>query len=189
MTRSIAAALTYEVADVSCSFLEFCAPSPGLCTERITDSMHEHALYLEDLYIGQRFTSDSYRMEEERIKAFAAEFDPQPFHLDQAAAQATIFGGLAASGWQTAAVAMRLLVTGGLPLGDGIIGLGGELAWPNPTRPGDILRVESEVIEIVPSRSKPNQPVARVKSSTPNQDTQPAYFFTPNCPLSKPRTH
>jgi acyl dehydratase len=139
---------------------------------------HKHALYLEDLYIGQRFTSDSYRMEEERIKAFAAEFDPQPFHLDQAAAQATIFGGLAASGWHTAAVAMRLLVTGGLPLGNGIIGLGGELAWPNPTRPGDILRVESEVIEIVPSRSRPNQAVVKVKSSTLNQDGQPVYVFT-----------
>jgi len=72
-------------------------------------------------------------MDEERIKTFAAEFDPQPFHLDDTAAQGTVFGGLSASGWQTAAAAMRLLVTGGLPLGDGIIGLGGELAWPNPT--------------------------------------------------------
>ncbi len=139
---------------------------------------HQPALYLEDLHLGQRFTSDSYRMEEERIKAFAAEFDPQPFHLDQAAAQATVFGGLAASGWHTAAVAMRLLVTGGLPLGNGIIGLGGELTWPNPTRPGDILRVESEVIEIVPSRSKPKQAVVKVKSTTLNQEGQPVYVFT-----------
>ena len=139
---------------------------------------HEQGLYLEDLYVGQRFTSDSYRMEEDRIKAFAAEFDPQPFHLDQTAAQATVFGGLAASGWHTAAVAMRLLVTGGLPLGNGIIGLGGELSWPNPTRPGDTLRVESEIIEIVPSRSKPNQAVVKVKSTTLNQDGKPVHGFT-----------
>ena len=139
---------------------------------------HESGLYLEDLYVGQRFTSGSYRMDEERIKAFAEEFDPQPFHLDQAAAHATIFGGLSASGWHTAAVAMRLLVTGGLPLGNGIIGLGGELAWPKPTRPGDTLRVESEVVDIVPSRSKPNQAVVKVKSTTLNQDGQPVYLFT-----------
>ncbi len=139
---------------------------------------HESGLYLEDLYVGQRFTSGSYRMDEERIKAFAEEFDPQPFHLDQAAAHATIFGGVSASGWHTAAVAMRLLVTGGLPLGNGIIGLGGELAWPKPTRPGDTLRVESEVVDIVPSRSKPNQAVVKVKSTTLNQDGQPVYLFT-----------
>jgi acyl dehydratase len=137
----------------------------------------EHGLYLEDLYVGQRFTSDIYRMDEERIKAFAAEFDPQPFHLDEAAAQATVFGGLTASGWHTAAVAMRLLVTGGLPLGNGIIGLGGELAWPKPTRPGDTLRVESEVVEILPSRSKPNQAIVKVKSTTLNQDGEPVYTF------------
>src|SRR5258708_40344133 len=123
---------------------------------------HESGLYLEDLYVGQRFTSGSYRMDEERIKAFAEEFDPQPFHLDQAAAQATIFGGVSASGWHTAAVTMRLLVTGGLPLGNGIVGLGGELAWPEPTTPADTLRVESEGVDIVPSRSTPNQSVATV---------------------------
>jgi acyl dehydratase len=138
---------------------------------------HAEGLYLEDLYVGQRFTSDTYQMDEARIKAFAAEFDPQPFHLDQAAAQGTLFGGLAASGWHTAAVAMRLLVTGGLPLGNGIIGLGGELAWPKPTRPGDTLRVESEVIEILPSRSKPNQAVVKVKSTTLNQDGEPVHTF------------
>ena len=129
---------------------------------------HEQRLYLEDLYVGQRFTSGTYRMDEERIKAFAAEFDPQPFHLDEAAAQATVFHGLCASGWHTAAVAMRLMVTGGLPLGNGIIGLGGELAWPKPTRPGDTLRVESEILEILSSRSKPNQAVVKVKSTMLN---------------------
>ncbi len=135
-------------------------------------------LYLEDLTVGRRFTSDTYRMEEDRIKAFAREFDPQPFHLDEAAAQASIFNGLAASGWHTAAVAMRLLVTGGLPLGNGIIGLGGDLAWPKPTRPGDTLRVESEILEILPSRSKPNQAVVKVKNSTLNQNDEPVYVFT-----------
>ena len=139
----------------------------------------EQGLYLEDLHVGQRFTSGTYRMDEERIKAFAAEFDPQPFHLDETAALGTVFGGLSASGWHTAAVAMRLMVTGGLPLGNGIIGLGGELAWPKPTRPGDTLRVESEILEILPSRSKPNQAVVRVKSTMLNQDGEPVYVFAP----------
>ncbi len=135
-------------------------------------------LYLEDLYVGQRFTSGLYRMEEERIKSFAAEFDPQPFHLDDTAAQATVFQGLSASGWHTAAVAMRLLVNGGLPLANGIIGLGGELAWPKPTRPGDTLRVESEVLEIVSSRSKPNQGIVKVRSTTLNQNGEAVHIFT-----------
>lgn len=138
----------------------------------------EQKLYLEDLYVGQRFTSNSYLIDEEQIKAFAAEFDPQPFHLDHSVAQMTVFGGLAASGWHTAAVAMRLLVTGGLPLGNGIIGLGGELSWPNPTRPGDTLHVESEIMEVVPSRSKPNQAIVKVKCTTTNQHGQPVHVFT-----------
>ena len=135
-------------------------------------------LYLDDLHVGQRFTSGSIRVDEERIKSFAEEFDPQPFHLDDAASRSTIFRGLAASGWHTAAIAMRLLVDGGLPLANGIIGLGGELAWPNPTRPGDTLHVESEVIEIAPSRSKPNQGVVKVRSTTLNQDGQAVHVFT-----------
>jgi len=135
-------------------------------------------LYLEDLRVGQRFTSGTYLMEADRIKAFAAEFDPQPFHLDEAAAEASVFRGLAASGWHTAAVAMRLLVTGGLPLANGSVGLGGEIAWPRPTRPGDMLHVESEVVEIVPSRSKPNQGVVTVKSQMLNQRGEPVYVFT-----------
>lgn len=135
-------------------------------------------LYLEDLHIGQRFMSGTYHISEAQIRAFAREFDPQPFHLDEAAAKASIFGGLAASGWHTAAVAMRLLVTGGLPLGNGIIGLGGDLAWPRPTRPGDTLHVESEVIEILPSRSKPNQAVVKVRSTTLNQSGEAVHVFT-----------
>jgi len=136
------------------------------------------ALYLEDLRVGQRFTSGSYHMDENGIKAFAAEFDPQPFHLDEAVAQTSIFRGLSASGWHTAAVAMRLLVTGGLPLANGIIGLGGELAWPKPTRPGDTLQVESEILEITPSRSKPNQGVVKVRSTALNQHGEAVSVFT-----------
>jgi acyl dehydratase len=135
-------------------------------------------LYLEDLRVGQRFASATYLMEENRIKAFAAEFDPQPFHLDEAAAQASVFRGLSASGWHTAAVAMRLLVTGGLPFANGIIGVGGEIAWPRPVRPGDTLRLESEIIEIVPSRSKPNRATVTVKSTAFNQNAEPVYLFT-----------
>jgi acyl dehydratase len=135
-------------------------------------------LYLEDLQVGQRFTSGEYHMDENGIKAFAAEFDPQPFHLDEAVAQTSIFRGLSASGWHTAAITMRLLVTGGLPLANGIIGLGGELAWPKPTRPGDILRVESEILDILPSRSKPNQGVVKVRSTTLNQHGEAVYVFT-----------
>jgi acyl dehydratase len=136
------------------------------------------ALYLEDLQVGQRFTSGVYQINEERIQTFAAEFDPQPFHLDADAARASVFHGLAASGWHTASVTMRLLVTGGLPLAGGIIGLGGELAWPRPTRPGDTLRVESEIVEILPSRSKPNQAVVKARSTTVNQNGDEVQVLT-----------
>jgi len=134
-------------------------------------------LYLDDLHVGQRFTSGSSLMEAARIKEFAAEFDPQPFHLDEAAAGASVFKGLAASGWHTAAVAMRLLVAG-LPFANGIIGLGGEIAWPKPTRPGDTLQVESEIIEITPSRSKPQQGIVTVRSTMFNQDREAVYLLT-----------
>jgi acyl dehydratase len=135
-------------------------------------------LFLEDLHVGQRFTSGSYTMDESRMKAFAAEFDPQNFHLDNAAADASLFQGLAASGWHTAAVAMRLLVTGGLPFAHGIVGLGGEISWPKPTRPGDTVQVESEIVAITPSRSKPNQAVVTVRSTMFNQNREPVYVFT-----------
>jgi acyl dehydratase len=135
-------------------------------------------LYLDDLYVGQRFTSGTHLMEEARIKEFASEFDPQPFHLDEAAAETTVFKGLAASGWHTAAVAMRLLVTGGLPFANGIIGLGGEIAWPRPTRPGDVLHVESEIVEITPSRSKPQQGIVTIRGTMLNQNGEAVYPFS-----------
>jgi acyl dehydratase/ribonuclease HI len=135
-------------------------------------------LYLEDLHVGQKFSSGTYRMNEERIKTFAAEFDPQPFHLDHAAARQTIFRGLAASGWHTAAATMRLLVTGGLPVAGGLVGLGGEVAWPRPTRPGDTLRIEAEIIAILPSRSKPTQGVVTVRCITFNQNGEQVQVLT-----------
>jgi len=126
-------------------------------------------VYLEDLYVGRRFTSGTHTIDEVEIKTFARQFDPQPFHLDDDAARATLLGGLAASGWHTAAITMRLLVESGLPLAGGIIGAGGEIAWPKPTRPGDTLRVESEVLEVAPSRSRPDRGMATVRSVTRNQ--------------------
>lgn len=135
-------------------------------------------LYLDDLQVGQRFNSGSYRMDEDRMKAFAAEFDPQPFHIDDAAAQNSIFHGLAATGWHTAAATLRLLVTGDMQLAGGLIGLGGEIAWSKPTRPGDTLHVESEIVEIVPSRSKPNQGIVKVRSATLNQNNEEVQVFT-----------
>ena len=126
-------------------------------------------LFLDDLSVGQRFSSASHTIDEAQIKAFAVQFDPQPFHLDDEAAKATLFGGLAASGWHTAAITMKLLVASGLPLRGGIIGSGGEVSWPRPTRPGDTLTVLSEIEEITPSRSKPDRGMIRVRSETRNQ--------------------
>ena len=127
--------------------------------------------YLEDFAAGQKFGSGRLRVEKERIKSFAAEFDPQPFHLDESAAQGSIFGGLAASGWHTAAMTMRLLVDSDFKPAGGIIGAGfDDLRWPRPVRPGDELRVQSEVLEVRPSKSRPNQGVIKVRTTTLNQN-------------------
>jgi acyl dehydratase len=128
-----------------------------------------NGLFLEDLHVGQRFSSAAHTMDEREIKAFAAQFDPQPFHLHEGAAKATLFGGLAASGWHTAAITMKLLVESGLPLRGGIIGTGGEISWPKPTRPGDTLTVVSEIEEVIPSRSRPERGMVRVRNETRNQ--------------------
>jgi acyl dehydratase len=135
-------------------------------------------LYLDDLQVGQRFVSGTHAIDADQIKAFAREFDPQPFHLDEAAAKDTFFGGLAASGWHVAAITMKLLVTGGAPLAGGIVGAGGEFAWPNATRPGDVLQVTSEVMEITPSRSRPNRGMATLKSETRNQKGEVVQVLT-----------
>lgn len=140
--------------------------------------MDKPLLYLEEFFVGQKFSTGEYEMTEQSIKAFALEFDPQSFHLEEAAGQASVFRGLAASGWHTAAVTMRLLVTSGLPFASGLIGLGGEIAWPRPTRPGDILHVESEVVEIRPSRTKPMQGIVVVRSITKNQHGEELQNFT-----------
>jgi acyl dehydratase len=128
-----------------------------------------NALFLEDIHVGQRFSSGSHTIDEDQIKAFAAQFDPQPFHTDGEAAKASLFGGLAASGWHTAAITMKLLVESGLPLQGGIIGSGGEISWPKPTRPGDTLTVVSEIEEVTPSRSRPDRGMIRVRNETRNQ--------------------
>ena len=133
--------------------------------------------YLDDLRVGQRFETGTYLMDEARIKAFAAEFDPQPFHLDEAAAKASVFRGLAASGWHTAAASMRMIVDGKFKLAGGSVGLGGEIAWPMPTRPGDTLRVRTEVVEIVPSKSKPNQGIVKIRNVTVNQKGEEVQVF------------
>ena len=134
--------------------------------------MPDRALYLEDLHVGQTFTTGSITVTTEAIKAFAREYDPQPFHLDEAAAEASLFGGLAASGWHTAALSMRLMVDG-LPFAGGLIGVGGETTWPRPTRPGDVLTVHVEVLEIVPSKSRPERGIVRTRHETRNQNGEP----------------
>ena len=126
-------------------------------------------LYLDDLHVGRRFTSGTHALDERQITAFATEFDPQAFHMDREAAKGTLFRGLVASGWHTAAITMRLQVDGGLPIAGGIVGLGGELAWPTATRPGDVLHVESEVVDVVPSQSRPDRGTVTVRSETRNQ--------------------
>lgn len=135
-------------------------------------------LYLDDLAIGQRFASGSLAVDADAIKAFARAFDPQPFHLDEAAAEDSLFGGLAASGWHTAALTMRLLLDGGAPIAGGVIGSGGEIAWPQPTRPGDVLTVTSEVIEVTPSKSRPDRGRIALRSETRNQRGEVVQILT-----------
>jgi acyl dehydratase len=139
----------------------------------------KRSLYLEDLSVGDRFESGEHALDAEQIKAFALQFDPQPFHTDEEAAKSTFFGGLAASGWHTAALTMKLLVESGIPLADGVIGSGGELQWPKPTRPGDVLHVVSEVLDITPSRSKPGRAMVTMRCRTLNQRGEVLQYFTP----------
>ena len=134
-------------------------------------------LYLEDVEVGQTFTSGTYVMDATRIKEFAIEFDPQPFHIDENAAKDSVFHGLAASGWHTAAVAMRLLTTSGLRFANGILGLGAEISWPRPTRPGDMLHIDSEVVEIRRSQSKPDYGIVTIRSTMLNQKGETVYVL------------
>jgi acyl dehydratase len=135
-------------------------------------------LYLGDLHVGQRFAAGPVTITAADIKRFAAEFDPQPFHLDEEAAKTTLFKGLVASGWHTAALTMRMLADGGAPIAGGTIGVGGEIAWPGPVRPEDTLMAESEVLTITPSRSKPNQAIVTMRTTTRNQTGAPVLVLT-----------
>jgi acyl dehydratase len=135
-------------------------------------------LYLEDFAVGQRFTSTTRRLDADQVKAFASQFDPQPFHLDEAEADKSFFHGLAASGWHTAAITMSLLVKSGMPIAGGLIGAGAEIQWPRPVRPGDVLQVESEVLAVTPSRSRPERGMITVKSQTKNQHGEIVQILT-----------
>ena len=130
--------------------------------------MTRPVLYLEDLAPGQVFESGSHTLTAAEIKEFAGRYDPQLFHLDEEAAKDSLFGGLASSGWNVAAVTMRLMVESS-PIAGGLIGAGAEIAWPRPTRPGDTLRVVTEVVEVTPSRSRPERGMVLVRSKTLNQ--------------------
>jgi acyl dehydratase len=137
--------------------------------------------YLEDFAVGQTFGSGRRRVDGERALAFAAEFDPQPFHLDEAAARRSIFGGLTVSGWYTAAATMRLLVEGELKPAGGIVGAGlDELRWLRPVRPGDELHAECEVIEVRPSKSRPEQGLIKLRTTTLNHHDKPVMVFVVN---------
>ena len=126
------------------------------------------ARYFDDLKSGERFQSLSYEVTAEKIVQFAREFDPQAFHLDPARAEHSIFKGLSASGWHTAAITMRLFVQT-LDFAEGAIGLGvDELRWPNAVRPGDLLRVETEIVEMRQSRSRPAYGIIRLRNVTAN---------------------
>ncbi len=137
--------------------------------------------YLDDLAVGQKFGSGRRTLDLDAIRSFAAEFDPQPFHLDEAAAQATLFRGLAASGWHTAAMTMRLLVDSEFRPAGGVIGAGlEELRWPRPARPGDELRLETEVLEVRPSKSRPEQGIVKLRVTTLNQDDEALQVYVAN---------
>jgi acyl dehydratase len=135
-------------------------------------------LYLDDLAVGRKFVSRELALTLESCKAFAAEFDPQPFHLDDGAGRHSAFGRLAASGWYTASVTMRLIVDSELKVAGGIVGLGGEIKWPKPTYPGDTLRVECEVLEVRVSQSKPDRGIVTMRNRTLNQHDEPVQVAT-----------
>ena len=135
-------------------------------------------LYLEDLHAGDRFESAAFDVTESDIVEFANDFDPQPFHLDLDAAKRSVFRGLVASGWHTAAISMKLFVTGGLNLAGGSVGLGvDELRWPRPVRPGDTLKLQTEIIEVRASRSKPDRGIIRIRNVTTNQNGEVVQSF------------
>lgn len=141
-------------------------------------------LYLDDLEVGQRFVSAPHLVDEEQIKTFAAEFDPQPFHLDSEAARGTMFRSLAASGWHTAALTMRMLVES-VPLADGLIGAETEVIWPKAVRPGMALQVFSQIVDIKPSWSKPDMAIVTLRAETRDQRGDIVQILTAKMPVYK----
>ena len=142
--------------------------------------------FLEDFAVGQRFTSAEITLSAADIIAFATQFDPQPFHTSVEDARDTIFQGLAASGWHTAAVTMRLFVDSDLKPAGGLLGAGVEaLDWPRPVRPGDTLHVETEVVSVRESKSKPTQGIVVVQAITKNQRGEAVQVFRPKLVVPK----
>ncbi|AVM73331.1 MaoC family dehydratase [Magnetospirillum gryphiswaldense] len=136
-------------------------------------------LYLDDISAGDTFKSGDFEVTAQSIKEFAALWDPQVFHLDEVAAEDSFFNGLAASGWQTACITMRLLVTSGFTPVNGVIGAGiEELKWFRPVRPGDVLRAEMEVLEVRPMRSKPGYGICRMRVTTVDAAGEKVQVFT-----------
>lgn len=135
--------------------------------------------YLEDYAVGQTYMTGRHRIDKDQIIAFAKQYDPQPYHLDEEAARKSPFRGLAASGWHTAALTMRLMVDGGFKPAGGILGVGfDDLKWPRPVRPGDELRVRSEVLDVMPSKSRPDRGLIKVQNTTLNQNDEAVQIFT-----------
>lgn len=137
-------------------------------------------LYLEDLSVGLRFECGRHVLDADQIKTFAREFDPQPFHMDEEAARGTFFGGLAASGWHIVCLTMRMIAEN-IPIAGGLIGGAAEVTWPRATRPDDILHVTSEIMEVTPSRSKPERGMALLRTETRNQKGELLQVFTAKC--------
>jgi acyl dehydratase len=135
-------------------------------------------MYLEDFAVGMVFAGGARQVTTDEIKAFAREYDPQPFHTDEAAARDTFFEGLAASGWHTAAITMRLLIEYGPPVAGGLIGGATEVSWPQPTRPGDVLRIAAEIMDVKPSRSRPERGMVVMRSETKNQRNEVVQVLT-----------
>ncbi len=137
-------------------------------------------LYFDDLHVGARFTSEKYFITEEAIKNFAREFDVQAFHLDDAAAKQTVFEGLSASGWHTAAIAMRLFTTT-MKFAGGAVGMGvDELRWPVAVRPNDTLQLTTEILEMRASKSKPDHGIIRIRNVARNQRDEVVLSYEAN---------
>ncbi|MCX7790034.1 MAG: MaoC family dehydratase [Chloroflexaceae bacterium] len=135
--------------------------------------------FLEDLVPGAIFRTGTLTVDTAAITAFAAQFDPQPFHLDPVAAKTSLFGGLVASGWHTAALTMRLLVTSELQLAGGLVGLGiTDLRWPRAVFPGDTLSAVIEVLTVQFSASRPERGTVKLRTTTINQGGEPVLMMT-----------